>query len=83
MSDDAILARPCAVIAEVLELDDLVLAPGSQASDVEGWDSLATVEIMVALEKEFGLRFRTGEMADMNSIGELVSRIRRHRADAG
>ena len=46
MTEQEILARVSAVIGEVLELDDLALDLATKASDVEDWDSIATVEIV-------------------------------------
>ena len=78
MTEQEILARVSAVIAEVLELDDLALDLATGASDVEDWDSIATVEIVVALEQEFSIRFRTGEMAAFATVGDLVRTIEKH-----
>ena len=75
MTNEEILRRITSVVAEVVEIDDLRLEATTQASDVEGWDSLAMVQIMVGLEREFGIRFRTGEMAGMANVGELVGRV--------
>jgi acyl carrier protein len=44
---------------------------------VPGWDSLANVELMVEVEQSFGIRFRTGEVAGLKNVGELVSLIAR------
>ena len=75
MNDLEILRRVTAVVAEILEIEGLQLAPATTAAQVAGWDSIATVEIMVSLEKEFGIRFRTGEMTAAANVGELVERI--------
>ena len=58
--------------------DELDLQPETSAADVDGWDSIATVELMVLLEKEFKIRFRTGEMARLANIGQLHDRIVQH-----
>jgi acyl carrier protein len=75
MTEHEILARVSAVIGEVLEIDDLALDLATTASEVEDWDSIATVEIVVALEQEFSIRFRTGEMAAFAKVGDLVRTI--------
>ena len=53
----------------------------TSAQDVDGWDSVTHVVLLVAIEREFGLRFAAGEMADLTDVGELVARIER-RLDA-
>jgi acyl carrier protein len=75
VTNEEILSRITSVVAEVVEIDDLRLEATTKASDVEGWDSLAMVQIMVGLEREFGIRFRTGEMAGVANVGDLVGRV--------
>jgi acyl carrier protein len=74
---DQILQQVTEIIADTLGLDDLTLTPATTAADVEGWDSLANVLILVAIEKRFRIRFRTGEIAAMKNVGELIDRIER------
>ena len=45
------------------------------ARDGEGWDSLAHVTIIVALERAFGIRFRMAERAALKNVGDLVNHI--------
>jgi acyl carrier protein len=75
VTEEEILRRTTAVVAEILGIEDLRLGRATTAADVDGWDSIANVEIMVGLEKEFGIRFRTGEMTGAANVGELVERI--------
>lgn len=75
MTAAEILEQVTRIVAETVGLDDLALVPSMTAADVEGWDSLAHVQIIVAIERAFGLRFRTGEIATIKNVGELVERI--------
>lgn len=75
MTQDEILEQIAAIVADTVGLDALRLAPATTAAEVEGWDSLANVQIFVAIERRFGIRFRTGEIAAIRNVGELVSRI--------
>ena len=63
------------VIASVFDDDDLVLEPSTTAADVDGWDSVSNIEVMVALEREFEIRFNTGEMATLENMAQLVEWI--------
>jgi acyl carrier protein len=74
-SDAAILATVSTIVADILGHDDLQLTSTMSAADVDGWDSLANVQIFVAIEKAFGFRFRTGELTSIENIGALVDRI--------
>lgn len=74
MTDAEILERLNGVVSDTLDLD-VSLQPSTTAADVEGWDSLAHIQIIVAVERSFGIRLRVGEMASIANVGELVSRI--------
>lgn len=55
----------------VLGDDDLELREELTANDVPGWDSLANVNLMFAIEEEFGIRFRDDEFGSLADVGEL------------
>lgn len=75
MSREEILARVSGIVADVVGIDRLVLEPSMSAADVEGWDSLTNVQILVSIEATFGIRFRVGEIAAIRNVEELVARI--------
>lgn len=74
-TEDAIFTRVRAVIARVFGDDNVAIESSTTAADVDGWDSVRNIEVMVALENEFGIRFNTGEMATLANVGQLVTRI--------
>lgn len=80
MTHQQILARVSSIVADVVGVDDLSLAPAMTAADVDGWDSVANIQIVVAVEKAFDIRLRTGEIASLKNVGELVERIAARRA---
>jgi acyl carrier protein len=73
--EDEVLRRVRRVIASVFGDDDVVVESSTTAADVEGWDSVSNIEVLVALEREFGIRFNTGEMATLANVGQLVTLI--------
>jgi acyl carrier protein len=77
MSD--VLNRLTQVFHDVFDDDDLTIGPETTAQDVEGWDSLKHVTLMVNVEKAFGVRFSSSEIATLKNVGELVDLIARHR----
>lgn len=72
-----VLDRLADLIRETFGDDRIVVSEETTASDVEGWDSLTNVELMVAIEAEFGVRFSTAEVASLANVGELVGLILR------
>ena len=75
MERNDILARAQEVFRDELELDDLVLTDETTADDVEEWDSLSHVQLVVALEKAFGIKFTSREILSWDNIGDLVDCI--------
>lgn len=59
------------VFRQVFDNDELVLRDAMIAADIEGWDSVAHINLMFGIEQAFGIRFKGNELADMKNIGEL------------
>ena len=57
----------------------MTLKPHTNASNVEGWDSLAHVNLIVAIEKRYGVRFALGELQVLKNVGEMAELIQRKR----
>lgn len=56
--------------------DALSLLPQTTAKDIEDWDSITNIQLLVAVEKEFkGVKFNTGEIAGMANVGQMVKLI--------
>jgi len=61
-----------AVFRKVLDQPGLVIEDATTADDVDGWDSLTHVELIVAVERAFGVRFTTKEVKVLSNVGDLV-----------
>jgi len=75
MDLNEILKKVQSTVREVLDLDDLVLTNETQASEIEDWDSIMHVEIIVELESLFDVKFTTVEIEDFKNVGEIVALI--------
>jgi acyl carrier protein len=64
-----------AVFQQVFDDDELVVTRDSTAADVEGWDSLTHVTLMLAIEKRFAIRFKSSQVASLKTVGELADLI--------
>jgi acyl carrier protein len=56
-------------------LQSVVVRPDLSARDVEEWDSLAHVSLILAVEEAFGVQFRVGEVEATQNVGELADLI--------
>jgi acyl carrier protein len=78
MEEQNVIGRLENVFRDTLDLEDLKLARTTVATDVEGWDSLAHVRLMIATEREFGCRFNSTEISKLKNVGELVDLVMRN-----
>ena len=58
----------------------LVIDRATTAQDVEGWDSLTHINLIVAIEREFKIRFVTSEIQGLKNVGELMDLIAKKTA---
>jgi len=72
-----VLERLNAVFRDVFEDDELAVSPATSPKDIEGWDSLRHVSLVVAVENEFGVTFRSSEVGSFKTVGELSALIER------
>ena len=61
------------ILREFFDNDAITIDDNTVAADIEGWDSLANVQIMVAIESEFGVTFDLDELASFKKIGDIVN----------
>lgn len=62
------------IFCEVFD-DDLTMTPGMTANDVDGWDSLSHVNLIVAIETAFKIRFNQKELLTFKNVGDLLNAI--------
>jgi len=55
--------------------DSIVLKPDMTAEDVEGWDSVKMVAIIIAVEERFGVKMRSREIDQLKCVGDFVKLI--------
>ena len=63
------------IFSDVFLRDDLVLTPALNAKDVRGWDSFKQIEIIMAAEERWAIKFNTRELDSLRSVGDLVTLI--------
>lgn len=63
------------VLHDVFDDDTIVLRPDLSAADVDGWDSLAHVRLLLTVERKFGIKFNAIEAGKLKNVGELMELI--------
>jgi acyl carrier protein len=75
VSQDEILLQVTEIMRDVFDEDDLEVGLSTSAEDVEEWDSLSHVRLIVAIERKFGFKFANAEIEGLKNVGDLVKVI--------
>ena len=78
---DEVFNNVLEVFRKVLENDKLELKPTYTAYDVDGWDSLTHIMLVVEIEKHFNISFLSDEITSWKNIGEMIECIKRRLSD--
>lgn len=76
MSEQQIYAKLEEIFMEVFDLDEVDLFEDTTADDIDEWDSLEHINLIEAVENEFGMKFKMGEVSTMKNVGEMVKIIK-------
>ena len=68
------------IFQNVFDDDDLVVDQNTTSADVEGWDSLAHIRLIVSIERALNIRFAASEIATLANVGELARVILQKRS---
>jgi acyl carrier protein len=83
MTDAELYSGLNEIFRQVLDDEEIDLKPTMTADDVEGWDSMNHIFIVVEIEKRFGIKFQAAEMEELKNVGELAALVREKTAAAG
>ena len=63
------------IFRDVFDDEDITVNDATTADDIEDWDSLEHINLVVAVEKCFGIKFTMGEVMGMKNVGEMMDII--------
>ncbi|MBO4867207.1 MAG: acyl carrier protein [Ruminococcus sp.] len=63
------------VFRDVFDDDSIVITADTTADDIEDWDSIEHITLIGAVEDEFRMKFKMGEVSGMNNVGEMMKII--------
>ena len=75
MDKEEILKKVQDIFKDVLEDEDIELSYNTTSDDIEGWDSLNHIVLIVEIEKEFNFKFKLEEIQSFKNIGEMCDSI--------
>ncbi len=75
MNYEEIKERVTAIFRDIFDDDSIVLQRETTSDDIEEWDSLAHISLIVAIEKEFRIKFDLIELKPLQNVGEMLDLI--------
>ena len=75
MSREEAFERVNEVFRDVFDDDAITVGEETTASDIEDWDSLEHINLLAAVEQEFGMKFNMGQVVSMKNVGEMADII--------
>jgi acyl carrier protein len=63
------------IFQDVFDEDSIEVTPELSAKDVDGWDSLAHIRLILTVERAFKIKFSTSEIGKLENVGDLVALI--------
>ena len=78
MTREEIYGKLNEVFQDVFDDEDITVNDATVAADVDGWDSLEHINLIVAVERCFGIKFTMGETTGLKNVGEMVDKIIAH-----
>lgn len=60
------------IFRDIFDDEELIIREDMSANDIEDWDSLAQINLIIAIEKEFKVKFKLDEVSNLKNIGEML-----------
>jgi acyl carrier protein len=76
MDDSQIYSRLARVFDDVFDDETIEVTPQLTAKDVDGWDSITHIRLILSVEKAFKIKFTTSEIGSLETVGDLAALIR-------
>lgn len=76
----SIKAEITEIFEDVMDVDDVTLDDTTTADDIEEWDSLSHVRLIIAIERHYGIKFSNAEIEGLKKFGDIVTLIQHKKA---
>ena len=75
MNKNEIIKRLTEVFRDIFDDGSIVITEKTTANDIDDWDSIEHINLIGAVEDEFGMRFKMREVSGMKNVGEMIDII--------
>lgn len=76
MQVEEIIKQVNDIFIDVLDNNDIIVKSATTSDDIEEWDSLNHIQLVVAIEKHFKIRFTAAEIVNFSNVGEMCEAIK-------
>ena len=76
MSRDEIMQKVTEIFRDVFDDENLIILDSTNSDDIEDWDSLEHISLIISMEKEFNMKFDIKEVNKLENVGQMVDMIR-------
>jgi len=63
------------IFRDIIDEDNITISENSNSENTSGWDSFAHINIVMAIESEFKIKFGLGELEELKNVGEMIKLI--------
>lgn len=78
MERNEIVAQLTTIASEIFQVENLVLTEDMSATNVETWTSLTFMQLLTAIEENFGFKFKMMELIQIKNMGDIIRSIESH-----
>jgi len=75
MKREEIIRELNEIFEDIIDEGSVSLSETSTSKDVDGWDSLTNIQLVVAIEKKYNIRFTSDEITLWKNVGEMIDCI--------
>ncbi len=75
MTREEIFAQLTEIFQDVFDDDEIVLTDETTADDIEDWDSLEQINLLVAIEKQFKIKFQLADVSNLENVGAMADLV--------
>lgn len=77
MTRDRIYEKMTEIFRDVFDDESIVLSDETTADDIEDWDSLEQINLLMAIENNFGIKFRLADVSGLENVGAMIDLVQR------
>ncbi len=75
MNREEVYVELTEIFRDIFDDEDIVLSDNTTADDIEDWDSLEQINLLVAIEKKFNIKFQLAQVSGLENVGAMVDLV--------